>query len=175
MLWKKIACVEIDTLWFCGFGFGSRKEKMLSNLSFRLMNHWDQTWIRSVHIWRPRDALVWSMNCFEDPKMLEMPVSCYICWENLLKWSGNSQRETSILPVSKGERDENLESVLTSDMEIQGLEFVQLVFGFWYSFVPVFSHYVLFPTLWMIMHILWHCMLGIYDLFLLFSFCRWSQ
>ena len=83
--------------------------------------------------------------------MLEMPEPWDTCQGEMLTGSGNSPRERSML-VHKDER--NWISALTSDMEMQSLEFAQLVFD------RVFVQYFLtmFPSLGfgMIMYILCH-------------------
>lgn len=55
----------------------------------------------------------------------------------------------------------DLKSVLTSDTEMQRLKLAQLVFG------PVFSHYAPFLCFEIVMHILYHHMLEVCDLFLI--------
>ena len=62
--------------------------------------------------------------------MLETPELWDTCRGELLIGSGNSIRERSVLQSIKMKGVGDLKSVLTSDIEIQHLEFVLLVFGF---------------------------------------------
>ena len=62
--------------------------------------------------------------------MLEMPESWDTCQGELLTGSGTSPRERSVLQSTKEVKGVgDLKSALTSDMEMQSLEFAQLVFG----------------------------------------------
>ncbi|CAO2634474.1 hypothetical protein LEMLEM_LOCUS22679 [Lemmus lemmus] len=61
--------------------------------------------------------------------MLEMPEPWDTCRGELLTESGTSTRERSVLLSTKLNRIGGLKSILTSDMEMQSLEFDQLVFG----------------------------------------------
>ena len=61
--------------------------------------------------------------------MLEMPESWGTCQGELLTGSGTSPRERSVLQSTKLKGIGDLKSALTSDVEMQSLEFAQLVFG----------------------------------------------
>ena len=59
-----------------------------------------------------------------------------------------------------------LKSIETSDMEMQGLEFAQLVFSL--ALIQYFLTMLPFLHFEMVMYILCHCMLQVCDLFFLF-------
>lgn len=61
--------------------------------------------------------------------MLEMPEPWDTFWGKLLPENGTSPRERSVLQSTELKGVGDLKSVLTSDMEMQSLEFSQLGFG----------------------------------------------
>ena len=68
------------------------------------------------------------------------------CSEKLLMENGTRPRQRSVLQPTKLNGVRDLKSILTSDMEMQTLEFAQLVFSS--CFGPVFPHYAPFPIFW---------------------------
>ena len=75
-----------------------------------------------MKLWR------WSLDCLGDPKILAMPEQWDTSQGELLTASWTSSRERRTLQPTKLNRVGDLKSVLTSDMEMQSLEFVQRVF-----------------------------------------------
>ena len=97
--------------------------------------------------------------------MLEMPELWGTCPGELLTVSGNSPRDRSMLQFNwNGFGD--LKSILTSDMEMQSLEFAQLVF----DIILVQYFFTMLPSIHfgIVIYILCHDMLEVCDL--LFGF-----
>jgi hypothetical protein len=74
--------------------------------------------------------------------MLEMPEPWNTCQGKLLTGNGPSPGERSLLQSTKMKGVGDLKSTLTSDMEMQSLEFAQLDSGV--LFGPEFPHYDIF-------------------------------
>ena len=82
--------------------------------------------------------------------------------------SGTSPRERSVLQSTKLKGVGDLRSILTSDMEMQSLEFAQPVFSL--ALAQHFLAILPFLRFEMAMYILCHYMLEVCDLFLDFDF-----
>jgi hypothetical protein len=91
-----------------------------------------------------------------------MPELWDTCQGELLTDSGTGPRERSVLQSTKLKGIRELKSALTSDMEMQSLEFTQMVFSlalvqYFLTMIPLFPFEI-------VMYILLHCMWEVCDL-----------
>lgn len=93
---------------------------------------------RGAHGWRPRDAIVWSYKKLLHGAMKLKPE------RKLLKGSV-SQTERSVLQSTKLKWVGDWKSILTSEMELQSLEFAQLVLS---VALVQYCYNVHFPAFW---------------------------
>lgn len=82
--------------------------------------------------------------------------------------NGTSLRERNVLQLGEMKGVGDLKRVLTSDMELQSLEFAQQVFGL--ALVQYFLTMFPFPHFRMVMYILCHYMLEVCNLLYYFDF-----
>ena len=94
--------------------------------------------------------------------MLEMPDPRDSCQGKLLTGSQTSPRERSVLQSTKLKGVGDLKTALTSDMEMQSMEFAQLDFSL--DLVQCFLTMFVFLPFGMVMNSLCHYMLEICDL-----------
>ena len=78
--------------------------------------------------------------------MLEIPESWDTCQEELLTGCGTNLRERNVLQTTKLKIVGDLKSTLTTDVEMQNLEFALLVFRS--CFDPASPHYAPFLPFW---------------------------
>jgi len=100
----------------------------------------------TVEIVKVKPGLPW-----RHPEILKMPELWDTCQGELLRGSGTSPRERSVLQSTKLKGVRYLKSMLTSDGEMQNLEFAQLVCKF-----ALIQYFLTMFPFGMIMFILYH-------------------